>query len=107
MDTFETLAVASSESMQHQIFIEIVHSLTLMFDRVPQYLQQRMEEIVLRILSVMGDHALTLKLEKALSSLILKLMSLEKKATAIAVEKALLQLKESIGELNSRATRVG
>ena len=41
MDAFETLAVVSSESMQHQSFAEVIHTLTVMFVRLPPEQQRR------------------------------------------------------------------
>jgi len=106
MDTFETLAVVSSESMQHQNFIEVLTTVTTMFDRLPKKWQKRVEDMLLRIISALGDHVLTAELEKALSDLINKLNSAGRTDTAIAIKKALHQLSQSVGKLNSRATRV-
>ena len=106
MDTFETLAVVTSESMQHQNFIEIVVTLSTLFGRLPKALQERAEDITLRILPALGDHVLTLELENALSALVTTLQSNGKGETARAVQQALLQLSQSVGKLNSRATRV-
>jgi uncharacterized membrane protein len=106
MNAFETLAVVSSESMQHQNFIEVVNTLTVMLDRLPEEWQLRTEDIVLRILSALGDHVLTAELEKALSALADKLHLNGKLETALAVQKAKLQLSISVGKLNSRSTRV-
>lgn len=106
MDTFETLAVVSSESMQHQNFIEVLTTITTLFDRLKQKWQDRVEDMLLRIISALGDHVLTAELEKALSDLINKLNSGGKTDTAIAIKKALHQLSQSVGKLNSRATRV-
>lgn len=106
MDTFETLAVVSSESMQHQNFIEVITTVSVMFDRLPKKWQERAEDMLLRILSALGDHVLTAELEKALSVLIIKLNGTGRVDTADAVQKALKQLAQSVGKLNSRATRV-
>lgn len=106
MDTIETLAVVSSESMQHQNFIEVITTVTIMFERLPKKWQERAEDMLLRILSALGDHVLTAELEKALSVLIKKLNATGRVDTADAVQKALKQLSQSVGKLNSRATRV-
>ncbi len=107
MDTFETLAVVSSESMQHQNFIEVVHTFALMFDRLPAPWQVRAEDLILRILSALGDHVLTAQLDLALTDLIKTLTASARFETAAAVRAAQDQLRRSIGKLNSRATRVG
>ncbi|MDQ3248725.1 MAG: DUF2254 domain-containing protein [Chloroflexota bacterium] len=106
MDTFETLAVVSSESMQHQNFIEVVHTFALMFDRLPAPWQARTEDLILRILSALGDHVLTAQLDLALTDLIKTLTASARFETAAAVRTAQDQLRLSIGKLNSRATRV-
>ncbi|MEO6071123.1 MAG: DUF2254 family protein [Chitinophagaceae bacterium] len=105
MDAFETLAIASSESMQHQNFIEILHSITLLFDRMSTQLQQRTEDLLLRILSALGDHVLTFELEKALYAVSKKMEQSGKREVAQAIEKATEQLAQSVGKLNSRSTR--
>lgn len=106
MDAFETLAVVSSESMQHQNYIEVVHTLTSMFERLPLDQQRRAEDIILRILSVLGDHVLTAELDAALSALISTLRATARFETADAVHAAQEQLGLSIGKLNSHSTRV-
>lgn len=67
MDGFETLAVVSSESMQHQSFIEVVRTFAIMLSRLPSDQQRRAEDLILRILSALGDHVLTAELDAALS----------------------------------------
>ncbi|MBA2487313.1 MAG: DUF2254 domain-containing protein [Nitrospira sp.] len=106
MDAFENLAVVSSESMQHQTYIEVVHTLTTMFERVPIDHQRRAEDIILRILSVLGDHVLTAELDAALSALVGTLRATARFETADAVHAAQEQLGRSIGKLNSHSTRV-
>jgi len=105
MDAFETLAIVSTESMQHQNFIEVVEGLTVLFDRMPKHLQQRTEDLVLRILSALGDHVLTLELQNALIALSQKLEQAGSSVTAHAVKVATEQLAQSVGKLNSRSTR--
>jgi hypothetical protein len=106
MDTFETLAVVSSESMQHQNFIEVIITFTTMFDRLSKKWQERTEDILLRLLSGLGDHILTAELEKALTVLTNKLIMSGRHEVAAAIKNALVQLSQSVGKLNSRATRV-
>lgn len=106
MDTIETLAVISSESMQHQNFIEVLTTITTTFDRLSLKWQERCEDLLLRILSALGDHVLTTELEMALTDSINKLVSAGRHDTAVAMQKALKELSLSVGKLNSRATRV-
>lgn len=105
MDAFESLAVVSSESMQHQIFTEVIHTFAVMFDRLPPEQQRRTERIVLCIISALGDHVLTAELDAALSALVCTLRASARFDTADAVQVAKDQLGFSIGKLNSRATR--
>lgn len=106
MGGFENLLVVSSESMQHQVFVGIVNTLTAKMDRFPAEQQKRMEDVLLLSLSVMGDHVLTRTLDQALSAASQKLRTLGFDSTAQAVDEAHRHLKESIGKLNSRSTRV-
>lgn len=105
MHAFESLAVASSESLQHQNFTEIVFSFALMFERLPVEHQPRAEDLILRILSALGDHVLTAELNEALSMLVATLTRAQRADTAQAVQMAQTQLALSVGKLNSRSTR--
>ena len=62
--------------------------------------------MILRLLSVLGDHVLTNEMETALITLSAKLRSLDMNITASAVDEARTTLAQSLGKLNSRATRV-
>ena len=106
MDTFETLAVASSESMQHQNFIAVARTFAVMFDRLPADHQPRAEDLVLRMLSMMGDLVLTAELDATLTALADALAASARFDTAGAVRTAQRQFRLSVGRLNSRATRV-
>lgn len=106
LDTFETCAVVSSESMQHQNYIEVLHTFTIMLDRLPEEWQPRVEDLILRILSALGDHVLTAELNLALSALVFKLKASKRFDTAEVVQKAQEKLSLSVGKLNSRSTRV-
>lgn len=106
MDTFETLAIVSSESMQHQNFIAVLRTFEVMFDRLPPGQQRRSEDLILRILSAMGDHVLTSRLDSALTDLAAQLESAGRLSTARSVRTAHSELAKSVGTLNSRSTRV-
>ncbi len=92
--------------MQHQTYIEVLHTFTKMFDRLNETHQKRVEDIILRLLSALGDLVLTGELNESLSALAAKLKASERFETAAAVEKAREELALSVGKLNSRSTRV-
>jgi len=106
LDAFESLAVVSSESMQHQNFAEVARTFALMFDRLPEDQQRRAEDLILRILSALGEHVLTAELNTALSALIGTLTASARFETAAVVRAAQEALELSVGKLNSRSTRV-
>jgi uncharacterized membrane protein len=105
MEAFETLAVVASESMQHQNFAEVLRTFAIMFDRLSPDQQARAEDIILRIISALGDHVLTAELEATLSELVLTLDKSARITTAAAVQAAQNRLKLSVGKLHSRSTR--
>lgn len=106
LDAFETLAVVSTESMQHHTFAEILRSFSILFDRLPPQQQARTEDIILRILSGLGDHILTAPLEAELTVLASALAAAGRTDTAEAVRRGRDALARSIGEIHSRATRL-
>jgi hypothetical protein len=103
---FEDFAIAASESMQHQAFLEVVHTFATMYERLPVTERWRVDDVVLRILSALGDLVLTRELERALAELAATLRAAQRTATADAVDGARTRLAGSIGALNSRSTRV-
>jgi uncharacterized membrane protein len=107
LDTLETLGVVSTESMQHQNFIEVIRTFTLLFNRMKAEQQARIEDIILRLLSALGDLVLTNPLNKALDELTKTLLSNGRQNTALAVKEAQQQFALSVGKLNSRSTRAG
>lgn len=102
---FESLAVVASESMQHQSLAEILRTLAVTFRRLPAPLQDRVEDLLLRSLSGLGDHVLTSDLDEALSAMITVLTETGRCGCADAIQDAQQQLGLSIGRLNSRSTR--
>jgi uncharacterized membrane protein len=106
MDTLESFAVVSSESMQHQNFVAVTRTLDILFDRMPPELQQRAENVILRMLSVMGDHMPSREMEHVLQDLVLTLEDAGRDRIAANVRQAWEELAQSIGDLNSRSTRV-
>ncbi|MDQ3694375.1 MAG: DUF2254 domain-containing protein [Chloroflexota bacterium] len=102
----ESLAVVASEAMQHQVYAEIVRTVTLTFERLPPEPRRRAEELILRGLAGLGDHMLTMELDDALITLARVLEQSRCVDTAAAVRAAHAGLATSIGKLNSRSTRV-
>ena len=105
MDAFEPLAVVASESMQHQSFAEVVRTFAVMFDRLPLDQQRRAEDVILRIISGLGDFVLTAELNSTLSGLVCALNQSARVNAAAAVQAAQERLQLSVGKLHSRATR--
>lgn len=106
MTALESLTVAASESMQHQVYAEILCGLATSLDRLPPPLARRAEELVLRSLAGMGDHVLTAELDRALSAIQDALLNAGFAESAAAVGSARDGLAENIGHLRSRDTRV-
>ena len=107
LDVFGSLAVSASESIQHQSYAEILRSFALLFDRLPSESQARVEDMILRSLSGMGDHVLTAELESAITAMIAALRRAGRERTAEAVRAAVDKLAASIGRLGARSTRAG
>lgn len=105
LDAFESLAVAASESLQHQSLAEIMQALAIMVDRLPVDQRKRVEDISLRLLSSLGEHVLTRQLDEALSALVQALTPCARPETVTAIKEAQQQLSASIGILNARGTR--
>ena len=106
-DAFETLAIVASESMQHQNFTEIMRTFIVAFDRIPENRLARVEDLILRALSVLGEFALTRELENTLWDLQAVFERTGRNETAKAVEAARTRMSGTIGKLGSRATRAG
>ncbi len=103
---FESIAVVASESMQGDVFAEVMDGVAMMFARLPAWEQARSEELVLRSLAALGDLVLTHRLESALGAVSGAMAAGGRHETAAAVAASLAELRQSVGKLNSRATRV-
>jgi len=106
LDEFEAMAVVSSESLQYQSFAEVFDAINVLYDRLPKDLRDHVDRSLLRMLAVMGDLTLTRELEAASGRLVTTLKQAGSWDTANAIEKACDKLGLSIGELNSKSTRV-
>jgi uncharacterized membrane protein len=105
-DAFESFAVAASESMQHQSCLTVLDALAKIFGRLPASGRRRSEDLVCRIISMLGDHVLTMQLDHVLTELTRVLEREGAAETAGALARAHDQMRTSVGVLNSRATRV-
>jgi uncharacterized membrane protein len=105
LDGFVSLAVAASESLQHQSLAEIVRTLAMMLERLPCEQRRRVEQMSMRIVSSLGEHVLTHELDGALVLLIDALGRSAPAESAKAIEKAYHDLQASVGVLSSRSTR--
>lgn len=105
MDALESIAVVSSESMQHQSWAEVARTFALIFDRLPAPQQERAEDVIRRLLSCLGDFVCTADLDAALSRLARVLEAAARFETAREVRAAQTQMRASIGQLHSRSTR--
>lgn len=106
LNAFETLAVVSSESMQHQNYVAVLDTFSGLLAGLPNNQQKEVENRILRILPTLGDHVLTTELDAALTALVASLKQAQRGTSAQSVQGARDQLAQSIGQLNSRATRV-
>ena len=103
MNAFASLAVVSSESRQHMVFSAILQALAQTFERLESTVRPRIEDLVLRMLPALVDHAPTRELDVALSHLCAVLQAASCGATAAAVSAARSQLDRSIGTLPSQS----
>jgi len=105
MDTLESLAVVSTESMQHQSFTEVLHAITTTYDRLPAALRQRAEDLVRRALTGLGDHVLTADIDASMTELARTLTAAGRSETAHAVRTAQTEMRAEVGTLRSRSNR--
>lgn len=103
---FESMAVVSSESMQHQSCAEVLLSFATLLRRMPNELQPRLDDAIRRILTALGDHVLTAKLDEALATLCDALREVGRPDTEILVRRARDEMAALIGTFAGRASRV-
>jgi len=103
----ESIAIASSESMQHQTFAEVLDNISLVYPYVSSDIQSKFNDVIKRILSAMGDHVLSNDLDKSLTRLIETLSSSKgNQATAKTVRIAQEKFSRSVGQLANRGSRI-
>lgn len=105
LDVFESLAVAASESMQHQSLAEVLRAFAVTFERLDDAARDRVAEILLRLLSSLGDQVLTRELEASLTAAAEALAVAGHVEVAGAIRGARDGLKGTIGTLQARSTR--
>lgn len=106
LEAFESLAVVASESMQHQVFAEILLAFAALYDRLPPHLRDAVADRILRSLTGLGDFVLTSELERSLAATEAVLTRAGRPSVALAVATARQELAKSRGRLASRSTRV-
>jgi uncharacterized membrane protein len=104
-DAFETFAVASSESMQHQAMAAVIGSIAALLPRLPEPWQARAEQAVRRMLAGAGDHVPTEEIDRSLVMLEAALHECGRDDTAREVRRAMAALDRSVGRLRSRNSR--
>lgn len=106
INALESLSVVASESMQHQTIAALYESFAKLYPRLGPDLEDRIDGVLLRSLSALGEHVLSKELDTSLTTLIEVLDGAGRPKTAAAFRNARGLLAGSIGNLNARSTRV-
>lgn len=106
LGAFSSLGVAASEGMQHQSLAAITHALAVMLPRLEPRYQDTIADITRRLMSGLGDQILTRELQDALTELGQALADAGCMEASNQLKVAQAELAQSLGALNSRATRV-
>lgn len=108
LGALESITIVASESMQHQVFSAALRTISQLASRLTPDARARAEQIVLRSLTGLGDHVLSMELEDALEGCASALAETDgDQSTAAAIRRAVGSLRVDIGTLQSRSTRVG
>jgi hypothetical protein len=107
LEAFGALFVVASESMQFQTYAGVCRALAIALPRLKAPERDQVEDVVLRGMSVLGEIPLTAELELSLEELASAMQADGRVRAVAAIRRALLQLRSTIGELNSRGTRTG
>ncbi|HEX5973401.1 MAG TPA: DUF2254 family protein [Gemmatimonadaceae bacterium] len=103
--TFESTAVVTSESMQHQSLAEVVRSFADLLRWLPSDLQPRLDDAIRRIPTAIGDHVLTAELQDALLALCDALLEVGRPDTERLIRRSLDRMADLIGSYESRGSR--
>ncbi len=101
----ESLAVVSSESLQHQSCAEVLSTFATVLPRLPVDVRLVAVGAVRRILPSLGDHVLTGVLDSALLGLEAALGELGEVSVAAEVRRARDAMARDLGTLQARGTR--
>jgi hypothetical protein len=106
LDALENLILVSSESMQAQTLAEALRTAAALLAAAPEPWIGRLADVVRRALASLGEHVLTRDLEEALEAVALALSDRHLSEPEHAVRVATKRFASTLGELNSRSTRV-
>ncbi len=101
----ESLAVVSSESLQHQSCAEVLSSFATLLPRLPSEVRLDAVGAVRRILPSLGDHVLTSVLDRSLLGLEAALRQSGELSVAVEVRRARDAMARDLGTLQARGTR--
>lgn len=102
----EAILLVTSESIQAQVLAYAVRAISILLEIVPAPWRAQLAEAARRLLSSLGEHVLTVELEAALGELGAVLIAQGYPEIGRAVNTATATLATTLGELNSRSTRV-
>jgi uncharacterized membrane protein len=105
-NSYESLIVVSSESMQHQSLAEILNGISRSYALIDERLQDALVERVVGALSSFGDHVATFQLEESVNRIARTFADHGKVSAAAQITAAWSKLRASRGTLHSRGDRV-
>ena len=94
--------MASWDSRQHQSYVQILQALTGLLPRLARKHADRAEDVLMRMLSVLGAHAPTSRLDQSLLDAAAALRSDGRPKAAEAFASAREQLMASVGRFVDR-----
>jgi hypothetical protein len=103
----ESLAVVSSESLQHQSCAEVLRGFAALLPKLPADARLQAVAAVRRILPSLGDHVLTGVLDSALLEMEAALRTNGESHVAFEVRRARDAMARDLGTLQARGTRGG
>ena len=103
--TIGSIAVGASEGMQHQTATAVYRSFASIYPHLGPEDRKHAEETIIRTLTGLADHILTLNLDEALTELAVVLQLEGAGDVAGRVEAARDQLREGVGKLSARGVR--
>jgi len=104
MDTWESLAVVTADSQQHQVAADIIDALDSVLTRLAPAYRTRAVDVLMRTLPALGSHPPTRRLEVALERLRDTLEGLGERGAARAADAAVASLRSRIGTVEAAYT---